>query len=157
MNIAGPSVRTVQRLTLTDRQKMILDFIADNLKTRGFPPTLREIGEAFHIRSTNGVNDHLRALERKGFIVRDEMRARGIRVVGMSTGEAIPTEVMAPPSPVRIVVDRMALATALAELESIADWVPGPIADKYEEALAEIKAQLLRAIPAPASTPEVAA
>ncbi len=45
--------------TLTQRQRDILDFISASIHERGYPPTLREIGERFHIRSTNGVNDHL--------------------------------------------------------------------------------------------------
>ena len=58
-------VRDEERDLLTDRQREILDFITRSITTRGYPPTLREIGTHFGIRSTNGVNDHLRALERK--------------------------------------------------------------------------------------------
>ena len=54
---------------LTQRQKEILDFISASIVERGFPPTLREIGEHFQIRSTNGVNDHLKALEKKGHVL----------------------------------------------------------------------------------------
>ena len=50
---------------LTDRQRAVLEFISESISDRGFPPTLREIGNRLGIRSTNGVNDHLRALERK--------------------------------------------------------------------------------------------
>jgi len=66
---------------VTDRQQAILDFIIDTIRTRGFPPTLREIGRAFEIRSTKGVNDHLVALERKGKIRRSDNLSRGIEVV----------------------------------------------------------------------------
>jgi len=66
---------------VTDRQQAILDFIIDAIRTRGFPPTLREIGRAFEIRSTKGVNDHLVALERKGKIRRSDNLSRGIEVV----------------------------------------------------------------------------
>ena len=52
-----------ERGQLTDRQKEVLDFIQESIGTRGYPPTLREIGERMGIRSTNGVNDHLKALE----------------------------------------------------------------------------------------------
>src|SRR5690606_23054524 len=48
---------------------------------RGYPPTLREIGEYMGIRSTNGVNDHLRALERKGYLRREDMKSRALRLV----------------------------------------------------------------------------
>ena len=64
---------------LTERQAMILGFIRRSIEERGYPPTLREIAKAHGIRSTNGVNDHLRALERKGFLVRVDMTARGMR------------------------------------------------------------------------------
>lgn len=47
----------------------------------GYPPTVREIAAAFGIRSTNGANDHLKALESKGWIKRDAMVSRGLRVL----------------------------------------------------------------------------
>src|SRR5688572_25934209 len=53
---------------LTERQKRVLEYINESIQTRGYPPTLREIGEQMAIRSTNGVNDHLRALEKKGYL-----------------------------------------------------------------------------------------
>lgn len=65
---------------LTDRQYQALRFIGDRLLHGEPAPTLREIGAGLGIRSTNGVNDHLRALVRKGFITRDELRARCIRL-----------------------------------------------------------------------------
>jgi repressor LexA len=64
---------------LTDRQRQVLDFISDSIRKRGFPPTLREIGSHFGIRSTNGVNDHLRALEKKGFLHREDLKSRALR------------------------------------------------------------------------------
>ncbi len=66
---------------LTDRQNQCLDIIKTSMRERGFPPTLREIGKQMGIRSTNGVNDHLRALERKGFLTREDMASRGIRLM----------------------------------------------------------------------------
>ena len=67
--------------TLTQRQRDILDFISSSIVERGFPPTLREIGEHFHIRSTNGVNDHLKALEKKGHLRREDLKSRAMRPV----------------------------------------------------------------------------
>ena len=67
---------------LTKRQEQTLDFIRTSIRDRGYPPTLREIGEHMGIRSTNGVNDHLRALERKGYLRREDMKSRALRVVG---------------------------------------------------------------------------
>jgi repressor LexA len=64
---------------LTERQQMVLDYIRQSISDRGYPPTLREIGARMGIRSTNGVNDHLRALERKGYLTREDMKSRALR------------------------------------------------------------------------------
>lgn len=63
---------------LTARQLIALRYIAEYTDRNGTPPTLREIGLHMGIRSTNGVNDHMRALERKGMLVRPELKARAI-------------------------------------------------------------------------------
>ncbi len=75
---------------LTKRQEMVLDFITRSINNRGYPPTLREIGSHMGIRSTNGVNDHLRALERKGYLKREDMKSRALKPVNMelATGDA---------------------------------------------------------------------
>src|SRR3954471_385730 len=77
-------VRDDARGGLTERQQEILDFISQSIVERGYPPTLREIGLHFGIRSTNGVNDHLRALEKKGYLQREDLKSRALRPVGMS-------------------------------------------------------------------------
>lgn len=66
---------------LTKRQAQTLDLIRQSIEERGYPPTLREIGTSMGIRSTNGVNDHLRALERKGYLRREDMKSRALRLV----------------------------------------------------------------------------
>jgi len=66
---------------LTKRQAQTLEFIRRSIEQRGYPPTLREIGEHMGIRSTNGVNDHLRALERKGYLRREDMKSRALKLV----------------------------------------------------------------------------
>jgi repressor LexA len=81
-------VRDDTRGVLTDRQKAILDFITQSIDERGYPPTLREIGEHFGIRSTNGVNDHLRALEKKGHLQREDLKSRALRPVGAAGSAA---------------------------------------------------------------------
>lgn len=77
---------------LTKRQAQTLDFIRQSIEERGYPPTLREIGESMGIRSTNGVNDHLRALERKGYLSREDMKSRALRLVSRES-EAPPASV----------------------------------------------------------------
>jgi repressor LexA len=74
------------RPILTDRQRQALDYITECLDLRGYPPTLREIGEHMGIRSTNGVNDHLKALERKGYLIREELKSRALRPVDYDNG-----------------------------------------------------------------------
>ena len=66
---------------LTERQEKILSFIKKSIQDQGYPPTIREIGEHFGIRSTNGVNDHLKALERKGYLMRGELKSRALSVI----------------------------------------------------------------------------
>ncbi|MBK7154582.1 MAG: transcriptional repressor LexA [Sandaracinaceae bacterium] len=74
---------------LTDRQRAVLEFISESISDRGFPPTLREIGNRLGIRSTNGVNDHLRALERKGYLTREDMKSRTLRLVRTPDGRTM--------------------------------------------------------------------
>ena len=64
---------------LTQRQREILDFISTQIDRHGYPPSLREIGEHFGIRSTNGVSDHLKALQKKGFLAREDLKSRAMR------------------------------------------------------------------------------
>jgi repressor LexA len=66
---------------LTERQREIYDFIRVKIEDRGYGPTVREIGEAFDIKSPNGVMCHLKALEKKGLIKREEHAARAIQLV----------------------------------------------------------------------------
>lgn len=70
---------------LTDRQRAVLAYISSSIEDRGYPPTLREIGNHLGIRSTNGVNDHIRALERKGYLTREDMKSRTLRLVRRET------------------------------------------------------------------------
>jgi len=65
---------------LTSRQREIYEFIRDQAETRGYPPTVREIGDAFEIKSPNGVMCHLNALVKKGLITREGKSARAIRL-----------------------------------------------------------------------------
>ena len=65
---------------LTSRQREVYSFIREKIHGRGYGPTVREIGEAFDIRSPNGVMCHLKALERKGLITREPNRSRAIQL-----------------------------------------------------------------------------
>lgn len=76
-------------IILTPRQKQILSFIDDYLTMWGTPPTFREIGAEFGIVSPNGVECHLRALEKKGAIDRVRNQSRSIRVARKFRGLAV--------------------------------------------------------------------
>src|SRR5579872_2740894 len=67
--------------TLTERQREIYDFIREKIESRGYGPTVREIGTAFKIMSPNGVMCHLNALVKKGLILREGRSARAIQLV----------------------------------------------------------------------------
>ncbi len=106
---------------LTKRQAQTLGFIRQSIEERGYPPTLREIGEHMGIRSTNGVNDHLRALERKGYLRREDMKSRALKLV---------EDVVSKPTPsdndnlVEIqVVGRVAAGAPLLAEENVIDTV----------------------------------
>lgn len=69
-----------ERRTLTRKQQLIYEFIRDKIINRGYGPTVREIGTHFGIKSPNGVMCHLKALEKKGMIIRDERMSRAIQL-----------------------------------------------------------------------------
>jgi repressor LexA len=64
----------------TDRQREVLVFIHEHTQRHGFPPTLREICKQFGLTSTNGANQHLDLLARKGLLVRYGWRTRAVRI-----------------------------------------------------------------------------
>ena len=65
---------------ITDRQKEVLTFISSYTDENGYPPTVREISEHFEI-SIRAVQDHILALQKKGFLSQSQKRARSIRVL----------------------------------------------------------------------------
>lgn len=71
----------MERHSLTDRQREILEYVASFTRDAGYPPTVREIGRATGLRSPRSVSQHLQALERKGFIHRGREKSRAIRVL----------------------------------------------------------------------------
>ena len=83
------------RPPLTARQRAVLATIRAYIREHGYPPAVREIAAAFGFQSAQGVIDHLRALERKGYIARDRYVARGIRILRptprLPDDDAVPT------------------------------------------------------------------
>jgi repressor LexA len=120
---------------LTERQLEVLRFIARQIEDAGYPPTIREIGEALDIRSTNGVNDHLKALERKGYLTRDPVKSRALiptdhareRLGGQARSNVIPFSKGSPRPGPRLVeipiVGRVAAGQPILAQERIEDTV----------------------------------
>lgn len=73
---------------LTPRQRRVLETIRDSVERRGYPPTMREIGEAVGLASPSSVKHQLTTLERKGYLRRDPNRPRAIEVVDPDAPEA---------------------------------------------------------------------
>jgi repressor LexA len=72
---------------LTKRQQEILDYIRQEVHRRGFPPSVREIGEAVGLSSSSTVHSHLAAIEAKGFIKRDPSKPRALEVLDFRDNE----------------------------------------------------------------------
>ena len=66
---------------LSDKQQQILEFIKQRILEKGYPPAVREICQAVHLRSTSSVHSHLETLERKGYIRRDPTKPRAIEII----------------------------------------------------------------------------
>lgn len=101
---------------LTSRQRQILDYIRSEIHRRGFPPSVREIGEAVGLSSSSTVHSHLAALEEKGFVRRDPSKPRALEVLDYrDTDRAIDYEsVRAVP-----LVGQVAAGTPLLAAENI--------------------------------------
>ena len=110
----------MQKVTkLTDRQKVVLDYIRHCVTDRGYPPTIREIGSHLGIRSTNGVNDHLKALEKKGYLRRTELKSRALQLTS-----AVPAMIPRNGDIVEVpVIGRVAAGEPILAHENIEDTV----------------------------------
>ena len=104
--------------TLTSRQKAIYDFLLKTIREKGFAPSIHEIGKRFRIASTNGVSDHLKALEKKGYIRRVGKRA--IEIVN-SLGKAVLSPTLDVP-----VLGKVSAGKPLLSEENIEGYVTVP-------------------------------
>ncbi|MDO8144641.1 MULTISPECIES: transcriptional repressor LexA [unclassified Isoptericola] len=94
---AGSGLASVSELApgadrLTARQRGVLTTIRESVESRGYPPTMREIGEAVGLASPSSVKHQLTVLERKGYLRRDPHRPRAIEVVDPDTGRTASTD-----------------------------------------------------------------
>src|SRR2546423_12485072 len=82
----APEGKMVSEKKLSERQKNILSYIEAYVDERGYPPTIREIGDEVGISSTSVVDYNLKVLERVGRIRRDKEVSRGLELVGVARG-----------------------------------------------------------------------
>jgi repressor LexA len=108
---------------LTERQRQVLEFIDAQIRERGYPPSVREIGEAVGLSSSSTVHAHLAARQDKGYLRRDPTKPRAIELVyESSSGQAIERR------PVRHIplVGNVAAGTGVFADENIEESVPVP-------------------------------
>ena len=105
---------------LTRRQKEILTFVQRHSEAHGYPPSVREIGQALGLTSSSTVHSHLAALERKGYLRRDPSKPRALEVL-RDEREVPPKKVVALP-----VVGRVAAGQRILAAENIEDYFPLP-------------------------------
>lgn len=66
---------------ITPKQREILEYIKQEILNRGYPPTVRELCDAVHLKSTSSIHSHLESLEKNGYIRRDPSKPRAIEIV----------------------------------------------------------------------------
>jgi repressor LexA len=121
-----PGIRT-DSSGLTDRQRRVIEVIRDSVQRRGYPPSMREIGQAVGLSSTSSVAHQLMALERKGFLRRDPHRPRAYEVRASDTPHAQPTDTTGKPSASYVpLVGRIAAGGPILAEESVEDVFPLP-------------------------------
>ncbi|HEY0228360.1 MAG TPA: transcriptional repressor LexA, partial [Mycobacterium sp.] len=118
--------------SLTERQRTILNVIRESVTTRGYPPSIREIGDAVGLTSTSSVAHQLRTLERKGYLRRDPNRPRAVDVRGtddhaaaapvtdVAGSDALPVPTFVP------VLGRIAAGGPILAEEAVEDVFPLP-------------------------------
>lgn len=116
---------------LTERQRTILEVIRASVTSRGYPPSIREIGDAVGLTSTSSVAHQLRTLERKGYLRRDPNRPRAVDVRGSENmGPTVVTDVAGSdslPEPTFVpVLGRIAAGGPILAEEAVEDVFPLP-------------------------------
>ena len=109
---------------LTARQTEVLQLIADFLQGTGFPPTRAEIAQQLGFRSANAAEEHLRALERKGYLRREDMKSRALRVVDHADRPASPSSKPSDENLIDVqILGRVAAGLPLLAEENVVDTV----------------------------------
>lgn len=105
---------------ITLKQQEILEYIKDEILKKGYPPTVREICETVHLKSTSSVHSHLESLEKNGYIKRDPTKPRAIEICDDSF-QMVRTEMVSLP-----VIGNVAAGQPILAEENIQDYFPVP-------------------------------
>ena len=106
---------------ISPKQKEILEYIKDQIIQRGFPPAVRDICEAVHLKSTSSVHSHLETLEKNGYIRRDPTKPRAIEILD-DTFNLTRREITNVP-----LVGRVAAGEPILAQENIENYFPVPV------------------------------
>ena len=107
---------------VSNRQQAILDFIKSEVREKGYPPSVREIGEAVHLASSSTVHGHLERLEKKGMIRRDPTKPRAIEILdGDNSSSPFSLSVSRIP-----LIGRVTAGTPITATENIEEYFPLP-------------------------------
>ncbi len=105
---------------ISSKQQEILDYIKSEILNRGYPPAVREICEAVHLKSTSSVHSHLETLEKNGYIRRDPTKPRAIEICD-DTFQMVRTEMVSIP-----VIGQVAAGLPILAEENIESYFPIP-------------------------------
>lgn len=106
---------------ITDKQREILEYIKDTILSKGYPPAVREICEAVHLKSTSSVHSHLETLEKNGYIRRDPTKPRTIEILDDDFALTRREMVQVP------VIGTVAAGMPILAEENIEDYMPIPV------------------------------
>lgn len=108
---------------ISHRQQAILEFIKNEVKDKGYPPSVREIGEAVGLASSSTVHGHLERLEKKGMIRRDPTKPRAIEILGDDNNDSanFATSVARVP-----LIGKVTAGVPITATENIEDYFPLP-------------------------------
>ena len=107
--------------TITEKQSEILEYIKAQILERGFPPAVREICEAVHLKSTSSVHSHLETLEKNGYIRQDPTKPRAIEILDDAFNLTRREMAQVP------IVGRVAAGEPLLAEQNIEDYFPIPV------------------------------
>lgn len=105
---------------ISDKQKEILEYIKNEILNKGYPPAVRDICEAVHLKSTSSVHSHLETLEKNGYIRRDPTKPRAIEIID-DNFNLVRREVVNVP-----LIGRVAAGEPLLAVENIDTYFPIP-------------------------------